>query len=198
MSWAVNRVTEPTAEALTTTEAKAHLRVLHPDEDTLIAGYSKTWREWLEERTNRTYVKSTWDYFQDRWPDGSDPIELPRGPLISVTSVKYTTTSATTTRTLSATSYTVDTASEPARIGLKSGQAWPVSMLRSQNGVEVRYNAGFATSATGVPQRAKHALRLLVGSAYVNREAVIVGSINTTLKMAVDSLVSDLDARRYL
>ncbi len=143
-------------------------------------------------------MHTTYDHFQDRFPGGAGPITLARGPLVSVTSVKYTTTSATTTQTLSATAYSVDTASEPARIGLKSGQSWPTALLRDQNGVEVRFVGGFATSGAGVPQEAKQALQLLVGSAYTNREAVIVGSINTPLKMAVDSLVSDLDARRYM
>lgn len=197
MAWAVNRVTAPAAEALTTTEAKKHLHIEHSDEDTYIAGLSQSWREWLEERYDRSFVLQTWDYFTDEWPDGRDAIELPRGPVLSVSSVKYTTTSATSTTTLAATSYIVDTASQPARIGLRDNQTWPTNALRDVNGVEVRYTAGYATSATGVPQRIKHTLRLLVGHAYSNREAVVVGSINTPLQFAVDALGSTIDGRGY-
>ncbi len=200
--WAITRVTAPTSEVLTTTEAKKHLRIEdNSDDDAYVAGLSRGWREWLEDRTNRSFITQTWDYFQDRFPDGNLPIELPRGPVVSstgVVSVKYTTTSATTALTLSATAYSVDIASSPARVGLKTGQSWPTALLRDQNGVEVRFISGFATSATGAEQGAKTVLRLLVGSSYVNREAVVVGSINTQLNFAVDTLVANLDERRYM
>lgn len=198
MKWAISRVSGPNAEALTTTEAKKHLRVEHTDEDTYIDALSQGWREHLEERTSRTLVKSTWDYFQDEFPGSSDePIRLPRGPVISVTSVKYTTVTSTTAQTLSATKYGTDVASEPARVFLRDGESWPTELLKDANGVEVRYTAGLATSATGVPQRAKQALRLLVGNSYVNREAVVVGQSNQTLRFAAESLIADLDARQY-
>jgi len=198
MSWVVARVTDATAEVLTTTDAKKHLRVEHTDDDAYIGSLSKGWRYYLEERTNHSFAPTTWDYLNDEWPDGSKPIEVPRGPVLSVTSVKYTTTTSTTAQTLAATAYVVDTKSEPGRIALKSGQAWPTNTLRDVNGVEVRYVGGMATSATGVPENVRSTLRLLVGSSYVNREAVIVGSINTKLHLAAEALISTFDARRYL
>jgi len=199
MSWAVVRVTDSTFELLTTTDAKKHLRVEHTDDDAYIADLSKGWRRWLEDRTSRSFALQTLDYFDDGFPDGSDPIEVPRGPVTSITSVKYTTTTSTTAQTLAATAYVVDKTSEPGRIALKSGQTWPTNTLRDVNGVEVRYTAGFATSATAAfEEEARSVLRLLVGSSYANREAVVVGSINTKLHFAVESLISGLDARRYL
>lgn len=198
MNWTVARVSGPAEEALTTTDAKAHLRVTHTDEDAYIANLAQAWREWLEERANITLVKTTWDYFQDEFPDSAEePIRLPRGPVISVTSVKYTSVTSTTAQTLAATSWVSDTTSQPARIGLKDGQTWPTPILRDVNGVQVRYDAGYATSATGVPQRAKHVLRLLVGNSYVNREAAIVGQSSSKTRFAVDALVDMLDAREY-
>ena len=196
--WSVVRVTDPAVEALTTTEAKAHLRVKHSDEDTLIGGYSQGWREYLEERTNRSFVLQTLDYFSDDWPDGVEAIEIPRGPVISVTSVKYTTTTSTSATTLSATKYFVDTKSDVGRVALRDGEVWPTNALRGANGVEVRYTAGMATSATGVPQRVKNTLRVLVGHSYSNREAVVVGTSNDKLNLAVDSLVSTYNAKRYM
>jgi uncharacterized phiE125 gp8 family phage protein len=199
IKWAIRRVTDPAVEALTLAEAKAQLRVEHADDDTYIAGINQGGREWLEERTNRSFVLQTWDFFQDAFPNSSERfIELPRGPVITASTVKYTTTSATTAQELTATAWSLDNASEPARVWLREGQTWPTDELRKTNGVEVRYTAGFATSATGVPQRVKQALRLLVGNAYVNREAVVVGAQNQKLELAVDSLVAGLDRRRYL
>lgn len=197
--WTINRVTDAAAEALTTTDAKKHLRVEHSDEDAYIDTLCKGWRRWLEDRTSRSFVKQTWDYFRDEFPDSdADPLELPRGPVISVTSVKYTTTTSTTAQTLAATSYAVDLKTEPGRVYLKDGETWPTDLLRKANGVEVRYAAGFATSATGVPQEVKETLRLLVANSYVNREAVVVGTISKRLEFSAQALIASLDARRYL
>lgn len=198
MSWAVKRVSGPLAEAVAATDVKKHLRVEHADEDTYISSISQASREHLEETYNRTLVSTTWDYFRDSFPRNRDAIALPRPPLISVTSVKYTTTTSTTAQTLAATSYIVDAKSEPARIALKDGASWPTDKLRDVNGVEVRMVAGYSTTATGVPQAAKHFIRLLSGHWYANREAVIVGSINTPLQMSLRSLAAQLDARRYM
>lgn len=198
--WSVTRVSGPPAEVLTTTEAKAHLRVQHSDEDTYIDGLVQGAREWLEEQTNNTFVRTTLDYFADYWPDGRHPIELPRGPLLSVTTVKYTTTTSTTAQTLSATTYIVDTKSEVPRVALKEGETWPTDDLRDVNGVEVRYVAGYATASTNssVPEQVKTAAKLIVGHWYTTREAVIVGSANTPTELAVRSLMTNFDKRRYM
>lgn len=197
--WAIARVSGPAVEAVSATDVKKHLRVEHTDEDTHISSLSQAAREHFEEQYNRTLVHTTWDYVMDAFPVDREPIELPRPPLVSVTSVKYTTTTSTTAQTVAATSYIVDAKSEPGRIGLKSGATWPTDLLRDINGVEVRYVAGFASTATaGVPQAAKHYIRLLTGHWYVNREAVVVGSINLSLRSALDALGAQLDARRYL
>ena len=194
MSWAITRVSGPLAEAVSATDAKKHLRVEHSDEDSYISGLAQAAREHLEDTYNRTLVNTTWDYFRDSFPDGHGTIDLPRPPLVSVTSVKYTTVTSTTAQTLAATSYIVDTNSEPGRIALKDGEAWPTDDLRDVGGVEVRYIAGYATLATGVPQAARHYIRLLSGHWYTHREAVGGGAPDFSL----GSLASQLDARRYL
>lgn len=198
IKWAVNRQSGPNEEALSTEDAKTHLRITHADDDDYIAGLVTTWREWLEEQTSRTLVKTTWKLTQDEFPEGDDPIELPQGPVTSVTSVQYTTATATSATTLSATGYFVDTEHEPGRIAPVEDETWPTDRLREQNGVEVTYEAGFATSATGVPQRAKHALRLLVGNSYVQREGVLIGSISKRVEFSAKALMDQLDASRYM
>ena len=200
MNWAIHRVSGPSAEVLTTTDAKKHLHVEHSDEDAYIGGLCKAARELLEVNCNRSFTRQTWDYFQDEFPDGRQPIYLPRGPVISVTSVKYTTLTSTTAQTLSATTYITDRKTEPARIALRDGETWPTNLLQDVNGVQVRFVAGLATStgstATGVPAAANLAAKLLVGQWYTDRESSM--AVNPNTQRAVDVLVKSLDARRYM
>jgi len=166
-------VTVPAAEPISTAEAKSHLRVEHADDNTLIDSLVVAARQKVEHDTWRALVTQTWDYFLDAFPVSADsPIVVPRAPLASVTTVKYTDADGSTVTTLNAANYYVDTASEPGRIQLQDGEVWPADELRPANGVEVRFVAGYG-AAGDVPQALKQLIYLLVGHWYENREASI-------------------------
>ena len=171
-SWTL--VTPPTEEPVTLAEIKDHLRVSGTAEDSLLTLYAQMAREAVEEETWRALMPQTWTLYLAGWPaDGI--IELPRPPLDSVTSIKYTDEDGVEA-TLAASNYRVDTAREPGRVVLAPNGEWPSDVLDSVNGVAVTFVAGYA-DASAVPPMAKAAILLQIGEIYANREAVITGTI---------------------
>ena len=181
-----NLVTAPSTEPLTTAEAKAHLRVTGSDDDTPIDDIVAAAREYIEGETNRALITQTWDLFLDDFPN-TNAIVLPWPPLGSVTTVKYTPDADSGTTTFASSKYIVDTASEPGRIVLEKDETWPTDVLKSVNGVEVRFVAGYG-AASAVPKRLKHLNYLLVGHWYNNREALVLGTITKEIELAVQTL----------
>lgn len=179
---AVQLVTAPTAEPLTLTETKAHLRADFDDDDALIAALIVAAREVAETETRRALMTQTWKLVLDAFPTNSrssltwqtdlDQFKLPFPPLQSVTSIAYTDLNATP-GTVSSSVYQVDTASEPGRIALNSGQTWPQVSLATIAGVTVTFVAGYPSAAL-VPQSIKQGMLLVIGAYYENREDLVV------------------------
>lgn len=172
---------------VTRAEAKAHLRVDGTDEDSLIDALIAAATSHLEGRNGvlgRALVTQTWDYRVDGFPGaGSGWIELPLPPLQSVTSVKYL-DETNTEQTLDAARYVVETGHVHGYVRPAYGLTWP-GTLDEANAVRIRFVAGFG-AATAVPQPLKHAILLLVGHWFVNREAV--GAAGAPMPIAVDAL----------
>lgn len=111
------------------------------------------------------------------WPRGR-VIELPRPPLVSVTSVKYFDVDDVEA-TLAASNYHVDTRSTPGRLVLKSTSQWPGTELREVNGVIIRYVAGYGSEASDVPAEMRAAMKLWLGELYEVRENSAAGGLVT-------------------
>lgn len=179
------RTVGPTTEPLTLSEAKAHLRVDHPSEDTLIAALVQAAREYVEAFTHRALITQTWKLTIERFPSG-DYIELPKAPLISVGSVQYIDT-AGAQQTLATSVYDADTTCTPGVVRLKYDQSWP-STRDVWNAVEITFDAGYG-AASAVPEPIKSAIRLLVGHLYANRESTVSGTINSEVRYAHEALL---------
>jgi uncharacterized phiE125 gp8 family phage protein len=175
MSWKVT--TAPNEEPLTLSEAKAHLRVTHANSDTEIQRMITEARNYCEEELDLAIPQQTITLKLDGFPAGR-VIRLPRANLVSVTSVKYLDGNGDE-QTFS--DYTADGYTTPARV-VNDTETWPQTKDVA-NAVEVVYVAGFGT----VPELIKRAMLLLIGHWYDNRGAVVVGSINSSLALAVDS-----------
>lgn len=162
--------TAPAAEPLTLTEAKAHLRVEHTSEDTLITALIVAARTHAEAFTRRAFVTQTWDLFLDAFPDdAATPIRIPLPSLVTVDSISYV-DDAGATQVWGSSNYLVDNKSDPARVTPAYNVSWPAT--RDQvNAVTVRFTAGYGNAAA-VPQAIKQAMLLIIGHLYEHREAV--------------------------
>lgn len=183
--------TGPTAEPVTLAEAKAHCRVDLSDDDTLIGSLITAARTHVENTTRRALVQQTWDLYLSCL----NSVEIPLPPLQSVTHVKYY-DSDNSQQTLSTDVYEVDTYSQPGGVALAYGETWP-STYKRLDAVNIRFVAGYQDSgaspvdlADNIPQPIKHAMLLLIGHWYENRESSIVGVSINTIPEAVDALLS--------
>lgn len=170
---AVTLIDGPGSEPLTLVEIKAHLRVTHADEDTLIAAYLRGARRAIETRTGMTLLQQTWEAAWPCFPGVSadNPrggFVMPRPPLLSVTSVKYIDSGGTET-TLAASEYTVDARAFPGEVVLAFDKSWPVTR-DVPNAVVIRFVAGFGTEGGAVPESIRDAVRLETGDRYRLRE----------------------------
>jgi uncharacterized phiE125 gp8 family phage protein len=162
------RIVEPTIEPVTIALLKKHARVGDcNDEDVVYERYLKLGREMVETDLQRALITQTWQLHMDRFP--SDAIELRICPVQSVTSVTYV-DGLGVTQTWSPANYIANVQSEPGRIALAYGQAWPVARCQ-ENSVTVTFVAGYG-GVSSVPERACQAIRLLAAEAIISREAV--------------------------
>lgn len=181
-------ITAPATEPVTASEAKSHLRVDTTADDTLIGTLITAARQHVENHLRRALITQTWELVMDAFPAG-DVIRLPRPPLVSVTSIKYTDVAGSES-TFSSAAYVVDTDSTKGRVVLKSGETWPSDTLAAANGVRVRYVAGYG-EASAVPRPIRQAILLLIGTLYENRESVLVaqGVTVAQLPFGVEALL---------
>lgn len=174
---AVERIADATSEPLSLSEAKTHLRVTSPGEDTYVTGLIKAARKRAERFTRSGFLKQTWRDTRDMWPV-SDEWTLERGPMFSSTGVvvRYRPQGSTSATTFSSTNYIVDDRSLFGRIVLKEGVSWPSTNLQQANGVEAEWEVGYGSTRSDVPEDLRHALKLMIGSNFDHREDIVVGS----------------------
>lgn len=183
----LKQTSAPATEPITLAQAKAQCRVDISDDDDLFNDLIiPSARQYIEEATRRAFITQTWRLSLECWPD-RNYIQLPKPPLVSVTSVTYTDNAGSAT-VLSSALYGVDTDSEPGRVVLNYGEVWPSATLRTMNPIQIIYVAGYG-AASAVPARFKQAILLLVGHWYENREAIVLGTISKEIELAVNSLI---------
>ena len=183
---ALKLITAPAAEPILTADARAHCRVDDTTDNSYLDALVSAAREHCEMFTRRAFINQTWDLYLDEFPaDGV--IRIPKPPCSSITYVKYYDSAGTLT-TIDAADYSLDTVNEPARLTPAYGEVWP-SPQCIPNAVIVRFVCGYGVAGTAVPTSIVHAMKLLVGHWYENREQVVTGTIASNLPMAAESLL---------
>lgn len=174
----------PTTDPVSLAEAKAHCRVEQAEEDALLAGYIIAARQHLEQITGRALPVQSFDMTLDDFPCGSVPIALPRAPATSIVSIQYVDADGTT-QTWASSNYQFDGSRDPARVVPAPNVFWPATQNRLA-AVTVRFVAGYSQ----IPEPLRHAMLLLIGYWYANREAVNIGNIVSELPMGVQALIA--------
>lgn len=183
----------PPAALLTTAEAKAHLRVDHSDEDTLIDSLVAAATQHLDGRAGilgRAIVNQAWRLDVAAPCGGIIVIDMP--DVSAVASVKYLSAGVETTWD-----------SAEWRLGAlpagrffiepKDGYSWPAADDQ-EDAFRVAFTAGFGAAAA-VPAPLKAAVLLLVGHWYEHREEVVIGQAPAVLPRAVDALIAPYRVR---
>jgi len=164
------RTSDPAVEPITVAEAKAQANVTHTDQDDLFASYIAAAREEAEDYLGRGLYTQTWELTLSDW---ADEIQLPMAaPLQSISSVKYYDADGTL-QTLSSSYYITDTVARPAALLKAPDQTWP-ALQADRRGwrVKVTYIVGWS-SATSIPERIKHGIRMFVTYLYESRGDVM-------------------------
>jgi uncharacterized phiE125 gp8 family phage protein len=173
--------TAPTTEPVSLTDAKMHIRAITGDttEDAaIITPLIAAAREYCENITGKALAVQTIESYPERF---TRIITLPRPPVTSVTSIKYTDDDGNET-TMDAGDYLVDTIC--GRVAIKTIPHFTPALL---NPIKITYSAGTAS----IPKTIRQAMLLLIGHWYDNKEAVIVGAVTSVeLQLAVKTLLN--------
>ena len=167
MSSTAKLITAATFYPITLSDGKEHLRITGTDEDDLIELYIKAATLYAENYTGAVYSTQTWDYYMDVFPT---VIQLPYLPVASVTYVKYYDSDNTLTTLVEDTDYRVDLITGK----IEYITSWPAAYDRS-SAVVVRFVCGYA-SIDDIPEDIKHAVKLMVGNYYENRQEIMTST----------------------
>lgn len=183
----IKLITGPQSEPITAAEIMqrigvdaAHVGTI--DIDAMIASA----RRWVEEYIERALISQTFELALDAFH--ADPIYLPRAPVQSIISVKYTDT-AGVEQTVSAADYVLDDYGDNHRLLLAYGAAWP-SARDQANAVRIRYVAGYGVTGSAVPSNIVNAITLIVGQAYRAQPGLETGLYPASIPNAAKELLA--------
>lgn len=186
---------------ITLEEAKAHLRVQHSAEDTLITALIDSAYRHAESRTGRVFDTQARTLVLDRFPrkifdastlhdsspvyaeGGPDAVELPWTPVESIDSVEYVDPDGVT-QTLNSPPLRLDTRRLYPLLMPQWDAEWPETIAEPES-VTITATVGM----TETPGDVRAALLLLIGHLYENRESVVIGVSTTELPMGVSMLL---------
>lgn len=168
---------------ITVADLKAHMRVTHTHEDTLISALRSAAISWVEEHCN---IKLG-SYTARGYLPGFYSSYIPIGPVTAISEVKYQTTAdkdySSDLTTLAAGNWYTDEISQPARIAFRD---YPSVYEYALTPVVVTFTAGYSTMPAPVLQ----AIRLLVSHLYENRQEEVAGTITARLKFGLEALLN--------
>lgn len=187
MSYSIRVITPPVNTAIERVDLRAHMRGstgLDYD-DVHITQLIAAATTFYERQTNTSLITQTLRLTLDSF---DDVLYLPRGPVQSVSSVKYIDTNGVE-QTLATSLYAVDVGHQPARIASAYDMNWPEA--RAQNAaLTVDYVAGYGDSKAEVPADIKSAL-LMLATQYSDYQAASSEMKLHEVPFAVQSVIEN-------
>lgn len=181
--------TPPADEPVTLDEAKAHLRIELSDssEDTLVESLIVAARRWAEGELSASLITQTWKLTLPAFPCDEQPIRLERGPVQSITSLKYLDAS-NVEQTLNTSKYLLEPRLRADEVWLTYLSTWPTTVAQ-RDAVRIVYVTGYGDASTDVPEDIRRAMLLRIGDLYRNREGQII-AVTTAENRAMSDLLN--------
>lgn len=163
-----NEVVATTIEpVLTLEETKAHLNVVHSEDDAVISGLISAAVADFERQSGVSLRLHTRDAIWSRFPYHDEDILLNYRPVASVVSLKYVDTSGVEQTLVANTDYQAVVGGFVATIGIGVERPWPPTQTGKKQAVTVRYTVGYGSGA--VPADILNALKVLIAHRYEHR-----------------------------
>lgn len=178
----LKRTAEPGDTPVSLAELKAHARIDGDHEDDLLVGLILAATSMIENYIGRSLMEQTWRFTLQRF---SERIELPRGPVRSISSFAATDGDGTV-QDVGSSVYSEDLDADPPALVRNSGESWP-SISNDVNPIVIEYVAGYDP----LPADIKQALLMLVASWYSNRETLLTGGAAAEMPLGTMALLQN-------
>ena len=156
-------------------------------EDAFIQNLITLAREYCEDYQNRAYITQTWEMALPCFPYGE--IEIPRGKLQTIDSIKYKDADGTEA-TLAASAYVVSTRGIVGRVANAYGQTYPSFVPYPLDAVIIEFTCGYGETASDVPERVKYAMKVLITHWYDNRALLVNSNMKSEVPKSVNTLLN--------
>lgn len=174
--------TPPHVEPVTLEQARYQCGIL-PDEsyfDSQLSDLISEAREYAEEYCNVRFAEVALTIEGDEF---ADLARLPTGPIQSLSAIRFISPSGSA-EVLDSEMYRLHRDGIEPFVSLAPGARWPARERGSRIIIEGVFGGG-------VPLSVRRAMLMLISHWFVNRDAVVTGTIATTIPMGVDALLSN-------
>jgi uncharacterized phiE125 gp8 family phage protein len=160
----LRQLTPPTAAVVSLPDLKKHCRCeFHTDDDAYLQDLELAAVAWAEKWLGFAVAEQEWEYLVDNFSDG---LVIPLLPVISVGAVVYDNANGIETALVGFRTFNEGT-NDRAYILPPVNTEWP-QVSGEPQAVRVTFSVGAASA----PAQFKHAIKLIVGGWYENRESI--------------------------
>lgn len=166
----------PAVTPVSLAEVRRQLRIEHEDDDLLLIRLIKVATAYTDVQgaLGHAMISQKWGQWVDSNPQ--QYVKLILGPVIQVNRIQYYDTDGNL-QTDTLTNYEVLGTSFATTVGPKEGFNWPVTQDRS-DAIRIEYTIGYGETVADIPETIRHALMMLIGHWYENRETTMMDELS--------------------